>query len=92
MSEPLDVADAVVESGTDRSGLVCEEKRENNSGDGELHGIELKLELLALKKRLDELRKSGQCTPCFYTRLAVSSTSDSNSGYSVLIAHTHAHN
>jgi hypothetical protein len=53
----LDVADTVVESGTDRSGLVCEEKRENNSGDGELHGIELKLELLALRKRLGELRK-----------------------------------
>jgi hypothetical protein len=57
MSEPLDVADAVVESGTDRSGLVCEEKRESNGGDGELHSIELKLELLALKKTLGELRK-----------------------------------
>jgi hypothetical protein len=53
----LDVADTVVESGTDRSGLVCEEKRKDNGGDGELHGIEIKLELLALRKRLGELRK-----------------------------------
>jgi hypothetical protein len=37
ISEVLDVADTVVESGTDRCSLVCEEKRKDNGGDGELH-------------------------------------------------------